>query len=548
MVEPCSEMLNKDVSHPRGWNLWCLVPILFSVIVFRDLSSGYFYYDDFKHLYDIANKGFLEPILTPHGGHAYLVRNTILYVLFESFGMNPKAYFVFGLLLHLVNVALLYRILRVGVGDTLIAVVGASLWGMSATHFGCLGWISAHGQVLVATFLAWVLLDVIQVEKGSLSASRGVLMRWVFLLLLGVFTFGIGLGCAAVFGAIVWLLAPHAQNRNRMTAVMGTLSIIAPALYFGQYVLYHKLTGLTDADKPLLLLHVAWKDVGATVNAVFNLMMHGVSSFVLGGLIAFGRSAVAFGPLAGANANAAMLISYLVALCLCVVLFVAYRKSTRDDRMRLLAFGILLLTCYATIALPRYIFMVYFVGMTPSEFYLTDRYHYVGSLIACILVCFAFGTLARRHVRPSPWLVLTCALVLLGQCYLSLGAVHVLAQGTYGSGRIPFTMAVGFLRSTIDSAPANATVLIDNQVFPEYPPTEGSGSGKDFPGLAAVFVLAFPDNVVDGKTIRFVEDKAVVVQEARRVAGRRSATLLITPQEAQALRASRAPGTIFYPK
>jgi len=548
MVGHCLETVGKTVSRLGRWDLWGLVPIFLSIIVFRDLSSGYFYYDDFKHLYDIANKGFLEPILTPHGGHAYLVRNTILYALFESFGLNPKAYFALGFLLHLVNVALLYRILRVGVEDTLIAVVGASLWGMSATHFGCLGWISAHGQVLLGTFLAWVLFDVIRIEKRALSPSRGMLVRWILLLVLGVFTFGIGVGCAAVFGGVVWLLMPQAKHRNRIAAVLGILLFAAPALYFGQYVLYHAFTGLTDADKPLLLLNFAWKDVGSIVSSVLNLMVYGESSFVLGGLIAFGRSGVAFGPLEGLNANEAMLISYIVAFILLSVVVVAYLKATRNDRMQLLAFMILLSICYATIALPRYIFMVYFVGMTPSEFYLTDRYHYVGSLFACILTCFAVGMLAGQRVRRGPWVLLSCTVFLVGQCYLSSGAVHVLGQGTYGAGRIPFTRAVDSLRSIIASAPADAMVLLNNRTFSGYPPTEDSGNDKDFPGLAALFVLAFPDNVVDGKTVRFVENKAVVVQEARRVVGRRSATLLITPEEAQALRVSREAGTIFSPK
>jgi len=549
MGAPNSKAIDHGAQPRAPWDLWCLVPIFFSIIVFRDLSSGYFYNDDFRHLYDIANKGFLEPVLAPYGGHAYLVRNTILYVLYESFGLNPTGYFVFGFLLHLVNVAMVYQILRVGAGDTLIAVVGASLWGMSATNFGCLGWISAHGQILMASFLLWILVDVIRIENHTLLPSRGLLVRWVVLLLLGQFSFGIGLGCAAVFGAIVWLLLPHAEQRNRIAAVMGALLLIAPTLYLGQFVLYEHSTGLIDANKPLHLLNFAWKDVGSIVSSVLNLMIHGASSFVLGGLISPGPNGVAFGPLAGAPASMAMLVSYLVAILPFAVCVMAFWKSTRSNRMQLLGFALLLATCYATIAIPRYSFLVQYVGITPSEFYLTGRYHYVGSLLACILVCLAVGMLAGRNVRWSPWVLLTCAGLLCAQCYLSSGAVRVLAQRNHVLGEVPFTKTVAFIRSTIASAPAHSMVLLKNRPFAGHPQLiEGHGNRKDFPGLAAVFVLAFPDNVVDGKSVRFVEDKADVVQEARRVPGRRSATLLITPEEAQALRASRAAGTTFSPK
>lgn len=55
-----------------------------------------------------------------------------------------------------------------------------------------------------------------------------------------------------------------------------------------------------------------------------------------------------------------------------------------------------------------------------------------------------------------------------------------------------------------------------------------------FPGWAAVFVIAFPANVVDGKEVRFIEPNRAVREFAARRRGRRSAGLLVAPEECAA--------------
>ena len=50
-----------------------------------------------------------------------------------------------------------------------------------------------------------------------------------------------------------------------------------------------------------------------------------------------------------------------------------------------------------------------------------------------------------------------------------------------------------------------------------------------FPGWAGIFTIYYPDNIVDGKRVVFVEPDPLVREWAQK--GRRSRTLLIPPAE-----------------
>src|SRR5262249_62288224 len=71
--------------------------------------------------------------------------------------MQPEPYFWIVLLTHLLNVWLLFRVLRNVTGSLALGCFGATLWGTSPAQVGTLGWYSVYGQVLVATVLLVVL-------------------------------------------------------------------------------------------------------------------------------------------------------------------------------------------------------------------------------------------------------------------------------------------------------------------------------------------------------------------------------------------------------
>ena len=62
--------------------------LLASAAVHSDALSYHFFLDDYLHLYQAANTGFLEFVMTPHGFHLYQTRNAIFYLLYKLFGVR----------------------------------------------------------------------------------------------------------------------------------------------------------------------------------------------------------------------------------------------------------------------------------------------------------------------------------------------------------------------------------------------------------------------------------------------------------------------------
>src|SRR6185295_3634887 len=88
-----------------------VVPLLLSAIVFHGILQNYFYTDDFLHLYQIAEDPW-RFLVEPYAGHVYLTRNAIFWASAALFDGHPEPYFWIVLATHLLNVYLLFRLLR----------------------------------------------------------------------------------------------------------------------------------------------------------------------------------------------------------------------------------------------------------------------------------------------------------------------------------------------------------------------------------------------------------------------------------------------------
>src|SRR5262249_60116961 len=108
--------------------------------------------------------------------------------------MQPEPYFWIVLLTHLLNVWLLFRVLRNVTGSLALGCFGATLWGTSPAQVGTLSWYSVYGQVLVATVLLVVLGGVTARARTGAAPSRRGAALWYALLLPGTTSFRAGVG------------------------------------------------------------------------------------------------------------------------------------------------------------------------------------------------------------------------------------------------------------------------------------------------------------------------------------------------------------------
>src|SRR5437867_4382371 len=134
-----------------------LVALILSTLPFASIVANFFNAEDFVDLYRIANDSLPRFLLTPRGGHVYLIRNAIFFLSYRAFGTQAQYYFLAVLLTHALNVALLFRVIRLLTRSPALACFGATLWGSAAVNEGSLGWYAVYGHVLAGTGLLLVL-------------------------------------------------------------------------------------------------------------------------------------------------------------------------------------------------------------------------------------------------------------------------------------------------------------------------------------------------------------------------------------------------------
>src|SRR5262245_23178400 len=214
------------------------LPLALAAWVYFPITRAYFYADDFTNLVSIVNDGFLPFVLRPFGGHNLLVRNLAFYGSFRLFGLRADLFFWTVLLTYLLDVWLLFRILRNLTGSLTLACFGAILWGTSPVNDGTLAWYSVYGQVLAATVLLVVLERVTaRARAGGTVGGRSAAV-WYGLLLLGTVCFGVGVGVALVFPAVLFLLLPETWRQPRIRAAYLALPLVTIVIYFAFRRLY----------------------------------------------------------------------------------------------------------------------------------------------------------------------------------------------------------------------------------------------------------------------------------------------------------------------
>ena len=498
---------------PGRWHPLVLIPLALSTWAYLPLLRIDFYADDLLHLLNIENGGLRAFLLTPYGGHNLLARNLVFLASWEAFGLRAPFYFATVLLTHLLNVALLFGVLRRMTHGGALACFGAALWGTLPLCLGTLGWYSVYGQVLVATILLVVLhrLAGIAAADGRLPASEACL--WYGLLLVGTTCFGVGIGVASVFPVVVFLLLPSAWSQPRMRMAWLLLPAVTIGLYFGFRRLYPFIATVNLAEA--IQNHAAWRGVGAAPPVLAHLLTYSAAAAVLGYFLPKESPSMAAWLAASA---------FVAGLALLVV-----RGEARSRRLAA-AMVVLATGMYLVIAVGRgYTYVLFKLG--PAVAGRTARYHYAGSLPVVILLCLIVEQLGRlpgvRRV-PGP-LALACGL-----------GIIVAGMSTVGLTVLDHQATRNYLRRTTETLPTmirawppGATAYVEN----DRPPRAMLGavlSPIDFPGRAAVFVLLQPSDQFEGRTVRFVEhDPGVVGSHAARP-GTRLGGLLVSPDQVPA--------------
>ena len=481
-----------------------LVSLALAFWVYHPITRSYFFADDFVHLASIENDGMLGFVLSPFGGHNFLVRNLVFLASWKLFGLHASFYHWTALLTHLLNVFLLFGILRTLTRSALIACFGAALWGTSPLADGTIGWYSMYGQALLAAIFLVILDRLVRLAAAGEALPARTACIWYVLLLAGTTCFGTGLGVAVAFPVVLFLLLPSAWDRPLLRGAYLLLPLATLAVYVRLRQIAVRLGAfpIEDVRQQQVLL--------SGLSAMPAIFVHLVAYAVAGTTLGLFFPAVYPSPLPGWPSRPRRrygLPFWQVESAPCPGDGGAGSRDILPDRRGPVG----------ALHHPPDDPAVRVAAMT--------RYHYVSTIPVTIILGLIVQQVARlpglRSVPGGLALVACLAIVVYG-------SVHVKFPVDYHWCR-DYVEATGReMVAEVHERPPGATVYLENKESP------ASLLGPlipeaYFPGRAAVFLILHPGDALDGRTVRFIERRPEVIAHYRDRPATRLARLLVDP-------------------
>lgn len=474
------------------------------------MLNNSFLFDDFVHLYNVSNLPFLQAISVPMGGHLLHSFTTVVWSVKSLFGLNPVVFLLLGLAVHLASVWLLFGIVSSLTGRAALAAFGATLWGISPMNAGTLGWISVHGQLYATCAVLWVLHDIVRCSQASGQLSNGLLLRHALLLMVATTSFGAGLASTLVLPLLVALWNPVPAQRYRLVAVYGAAALAALVLYVTTMSLQGEAAD--NLGDKLDIMRRSFAIAPVIGRAFAELLAIGSAGLLWGPLVV--------GKISMVPKESLVLVASIATFAVTLPLLIwGCWVSDPSERRRI--FALLLIPCaaYGLIAIAR---SGSFFVLHPDA----ARYHYLAPAILAVVLCLILSKLIDRlparardygRISYSVWLILVLVPFALGPA-LPTKEAHMKWQ------KRQFLKSTQTLEKALENNIGQGDIFIRNRRFSVF---VWGYTPEQFPGLAALFVVTYPNNIVDGRRVFFLEESEELVKTNQARFGSRISQLLI---------------------
>jgi hypothetical protein len=499
-----------------------------------------FKHDDFLHFYMGEAVPFGRFLMTPFAGHLMAVHRLCYFVLRAVFGLDAPRFFEIMLATHLVNVVLLYVLIRTLTARPTLAGFFAGLWGMAPVHTPTMNWFACYGQVQCVLFTLISLIGLARHAVEKRQPSWLTVVGWTFLLILGAASFGLGLVIALVFPILAWLLLEPDSKPRRTALRLVPLPVVVGILWWFSHTVTEGDVGPAKA---------AFRALGAMprlIESFVQLSAYGVATLFVGPALTMTYRDRADWPFGVIHLDDVILLSYPFLVVVVLVVIVGYRRSDAVGRRHILAALLLYAASYGVVALTRgpLMFGLSFISTQ-------SRYHYGETTAIALIVALALTPFEFRWASVgSRGPLLAC--LLLGLMIVPDGrATRGMDDGMAVGSRDVIVESEHELTAAVSGAPPGADVYLTNPTFTPLMLLFGFGVPRLlFPDLGAYFVVAHgPSGTIEGHHLRFVEKDPKLVAELRADDLPKVSRLFVTEDEA--LRAGAAVETVpticFYP-
>jgi len=334
-------------------------------------------------------------------------------LVYEVFGLNPRGYHLVNLLFHIANTALVFALLcrllpLVGPTTTpsenqlsryTCATAGALIWALHPLQVEPVAWATAIGYVQGTFFMLLALLGYALFCSGQGRSPRRFYWMSLLAFSMSLTTYPIALGCPPAFVALDWWLRGRHDTGPTGRSVFATPTFWRDKLPF--FLVVFAILGITLYARH----HHAglWRPPPSVTE--FSLWSRTMQMFycwayylwrpfvpvnfspIYTTLIDFRPTAIPF---------VASLLSVPV---LSVVLFFLRRICPG---------ALALWVCYLSVLFP-------FTGLFEYPHFTNDRYYYLVSLIAAVLVCFLlFRSWHKSTLRKALLMLVGAVIVAFG--------------------------------------------------------------------------------------------------------------------------------------
>ncbi len=181
---------SKPTSNVQKISIWMLAVslamTLFSYL--PALEADFINWDDDEYVINnetIRNISSNEWITTPVQGNYHPLTMLTLAVNYKFSGEKAHGYHLLNLLLHLLNVFLVFKLaFRLGNGNNIIAFASALLFGIHPMHVESVAWISERKDVLYTFFFLLGLISYLKYADSQLRKYYVFCILWFVLSLL----------------------------------------------------------------------------------------------------------------------------------------------------------------------------------------------------------------------------------------------------------------------------------------------------------------------------------------------------------------------------
>jgi tetratricopeptide (TPR) repeat protein len=371
--------------------------LLISIFIFSNTFQNQFVeWDDWAYitenelLRDLSPKGIKAIFSTFYAGNYHPLTALSNAIDYHIFGLNPFGYHIGNLFFHLLNIALVFLLIKHLAKRVETAVICALFFAIHPMHVESVTWLSARKDVLYSFFF---LLAIIQYII-YLYNYKNKYLYWALLL----FLFSILSKPAAVVLPLLLLLVDYyAGRKDYRKMVVEKIPFFVLAIGAGIATIFAQKS--TDA----------FRDVSASFNLVerFFLTTYSFAYYHLKAVLPFNLSALHPYP------DRLTFVYYLSPLFLGLIIWIIY-KSKNLKKELIFGFGFFLITIILVLHIPvgqaivaeRYTYLPYiglFYILGQLYCYLTDKQKDAKNYWIGVMTIFAFVFALTTWNRNMVW-------------------------------------------------------------------------------------------------------------------------------------------------